>query len=269
MSVWDAIEPYLELITPATALLGPLLTAATIVWILTTKRNSTSAVAWCLLVFFLPIIGPLFFLLFGWQHVNRPLRRKRRQKRLFARSHGTLSRESLHHGIREESRQRVEQGELSPQEGKELETRREDLSQQEETLDSETVVPPNFRALERLARRCGSFPATTGNSITIYNEGQPAYDDMLAAIRSAKHHIHLETFIFQPDGIGRIFLEALTEKARQGMQVRLLYDAMGTHRLRRGMLAAFRHAGGKCSQFLPINPFRRRIQVNMRNHRKF
>src|SRR5437867_10120676 len=95
MSLWDTIEPYLELITPATALLGPLLTAVTIAWILITKKNSTSAVAWCLLVFFLPIIGPLFFLLFGWQHVNRPLRRKRRQKKIFERIHGSPRQESV------------------------------------------------------------------------------------------------------------------------------------------------------------------------------
>jgi cardiolipin synthase len=50
--------------------------------------------------------------------------------------------------------------------------------------------------------------------------------------------------------------------------VRLLYDAMGTHRLRRRLLRELRHAGGKWSVFLPINPLRRRIQINMRNHRK-
>src|SRR5262249_1088114 len=110
MSLWDTIEPYLELITPATALLGPLFSSATIAWILITKKNASSAVAWCLLVFFLPIIGPLFFLLFGWQHVNRPLRRKRKQKRLFERSHGSPSWESLQQGIREESKERVEKG---------------------------------------------------------------------------------------------------------------------------------------------------------------
>ena len=50
----------------------------TIGWVLMTKSDSTSAVAWCLLIFFLPLVGAAFFYLFGYQHVNRPLRRKRR-----------------------------------------------------------------------------------------------------------------------------------------------------------------------------------------------
>src|SRR5207247_6189738 len=49
-------------------------------WVLMTKSDSTSAVAWCLLIFFFPLVGAAFFYLFGYQHVNRPLRRKRRHK---------------------------------------------------------------------------------------------------------------------------------------------------------------------------------------------
>ena len=64
------------------------------------------------------------------------------------------------------------------------------------------------------------------------------------------------------------FWKPLTEKARAGVQVRLLYDAMGSHRLRRQSLEALWQAGGKTSVFLPLNPLRRRIQINMRNHRK-
>ena len=55
---------YLEV----TALLGLVLTLVTIPWVLMSKRESTSAVAWCLLVFFLPILGSFLFLVFGWQH---------------------------------------------------------------------------------------------------------------------------------------------------------------------------------------------------------
>jgi len=63
-------------------------------------------------------------------------------------------------------------------------------------------------------------------------------------------------------------LDLLGEKAKQGVQVRLLYDAMGSYRLQGRTLLALRDAGGKCREFLPLNPLRRRIQVNMRDHRK-
>jgi cardiolipin synthase A/B len=60
----------------------------------------------------------------------------------------------------------------------------------------------------------------------------------------------------------------LTQKAKDGVQVRLLYDAMGSIRLRPKMLESLLKVGGKCSEFLPLNLLRRRLQINMRNHRK-
>src|SRR5262249_54017317 len=64
------------------------------------------------------------------------------------------------------------------------------------------------------------------------------------------------------------FLAALAERARQGVEVRLLYDGVGSHRLRPRHLDGLRVAGGKCSVFLPINLLRRSVQINLRNHRK-
>jgi cardiolipin synthase len=236
MSWSEQLEPYWELITAAGAILGPVLSALTIGFILVSKKNSTSAVAWCLLVFFLPIIGPLFFLLFGYQHVKIPLTRKRRHLRLFA---------------SKLPRQRAEA------------TRG---SSQAASLDTQSAAP--WEEVSRLARRFGAFPVTTDNQVKFYEEGQPAFDDMLQAIRNARHHVHLETFIFRPDQTGKLFLDALTQKAKEHVQVRLLYDAMGTHRLPRRLLHPLHRAGGHSSLFLPINPLRRRIQINMRNHRK-
>jgi cardiolipin synthase len=226
--------------TTLAALIGPILSAITIAWVLLTKKNPTSAVAWCLLIFFLPLLGPFFFLLFGYQHVHRPLLRKRRHKRIFQRkpaAAGTESGPAL-----AEIAGRPRDGAIS--------------------ADDKADV------LARLAQRFGAYPATAGNRITFYEAGQPAFDAKLEAIRSARHHIHLEYFIFQPDATGRLFLDTLTRKAREGVEVRLLYDAMGSHRLHRWRLRRLRMAGGKSSVFLPLNPLRRRIQVNMRNHRK-
>ena len=108
----------------------------------------------------------------------------------------------------------------------------------------------------------------SGNHLEQNSEGDPAFAAMLASIHEAREHIHLETFIFRSDSLGALFLDALTERARKGVQVRLLYDAMGTQRLKASMIRDLEAAGGRVSVFLPINPLRRRIQVNMRNHRK-
>jgi len=215
-----------------TAFVDIVLVLVTIPWVLTVKKEATSAVAWCLLVFFLPIFGTLFFVLFGYQHIRWPLRRKQRHKQDF-RSNRPSSRQ-----------------EATPGEGEE-------------------VVPETpWRGMAQLAQRFGAFPVTSDNEVSFYYEGRPAFDAMLEAIRSARQHIHLETFIFQHDAAGQIFLEALAQKARDGLEVRLLYDAMGSYRIHRRTLQPLRDAGGQASAFLPINPLRRRIQVNMRNHRK-
>jgi cardiolipin synthase len=239
MSWSDAIEPYWELITAGGAILGPVLSVATIAWVLVTKKNSTSAVAWCLLIFFLPLLGPLVFLLFGYQHVSRPLSRKRKQRRMFQTKHSARA-------------------ELGP----------EAVSP---TRDADLPTPPSApdrEDLGRLARRFGAFPMTSGNQLHFYHEGKSAFDAMLETIRSAQDHVHLETFILQADATGQLFLDTLARKARQGVEVRLLYDAMGTRRRARRMIRALSRTGVKGSVFLPLNLLRRRIQVNMRNHRK-
>ena len=236
--MWDMVRNYWVHFTTAGALVGPILSAVTMAWVLVTKKNSTSAVAWCLLVFFLPLFGPFLFLLFGYQHVHRPLLRKRRHKRLFQKKPPTGS-------------------------GPATDSELSGLSE-----DAAVSAGGRSEVLARLARRFGAYPASAGNRIIFYEEGQPAFDAMLEAIRSARHHIHLEFFIFQPDATGRLFLETLTRKAQEGVEVRLLYDAMGSRRLHRGMLRRLQKAGGQSSVFLPLNPLRRRIQINMRNHRK-
>jgi cardiolipin synthase len=237
MSWWQTLAPYwADLLALGGTVLVPLLTIVTIAWILLTKKDSNSATAWCLFVFFLPLFGPLVFLIFGWQNVYRPLSRKRRHRRMYESTRPT--------------------------------GRKADPDHPTVPGSPEEAVHPGLETLGKLAERCGAFPYTFGNSINLYTEGTATHQAMLEAIRSAEHHIHLETFILQPDETGRQVLEALTERARAGIQVRLLYDAMGSHNLERKLLQPLAAAGGKHSVFLPLNPFRRRIQINMRNHRK-
>lgn len=226
MQWWQTLE------VEITALLGVTLTLITIPWVLMVKKEATSAVAWCLLVFFLPFFGSLLFLLFGYQHINLHLRRKQRHKKHF--------------------------------EDNPPSTREEAIPGPHSTKQPAS----SWAGLAQLAKRFGSFPLTGENRVTFYHEGGPAFDAMFEAIRSARHHIHLESFIFQTDATGRGLLEVLARKAREGVEVRLLYDAMGSYHLHRRALGGLTAAGGKSRAFLPINPLRRRLQVNLRNHRK-
>jgi cardiolipin synthase len=238
---WDEFVDWLPLLI---GLLDVTVSVVTIAWVLMTKKDSTSAAAWCLLVIFLPLLGALMFIVFGDQHVTRPLERKRRHKRQY----------------RQPAPETMIAG--------------PDRAPAPETASTAALdlgrPPAEARGdnMAWLAQHFGAFPLTTGNQIAFYHEGASAFDAMLQAMRSARHHIHLETFIFQPDPTGKLFLEVLAQKAREGVEVRLLYDAMGSIRFQRKMLAALWAAGGKSSVFFPLNPFRRRLQINMRNHRK-
>ena len=68
---------------------------------------------------------------------------------------------------------------------------------------------------------------TEKNEVRSFVRGKDKFDALLEAIRGAKHHIHLEYYIIKNDELGREVVAALTEKARQGVEVRLLYDALG------------------------------------------
>ena len=91
---------------------------------------------------------------------------------------------------------------------------------------------------------------------------------MLDAIGRAEHHVHIEFFIFRPDDSGRRFIDALTAAARRGVEVRFLYDAVGSFILSAKLLRELKQAGGRAAAFLPpFNPLYR-MRINLRNHRK-
>jgi cardiolipin synthase A/B len=232
VSWWETINFYWREITAWAAVIDLILIVITIPWVLAIKKEAISAIAWSLLVILIPIVGVILFILFGYQSVHRPLKRKRRHRQHF-RSKNPAGRQPMH----------VE-------------------AEQSEDPDQ------TWEGMGRLARRLDAYPLTAGNKVTFYTEGRPAFDDMLAAIRAAEHHVHLEFFIFQYDDLGKQFLALLAEKAKQGVEVRLLYDAMGSRQIGWWRLRKLRWAGGKHAAFLPVSLLRRRIQVNLRNHRK-
>ncbi len=211
-----------------------LLVAGFMIWVLMSKPDSTSAVAWCLLIFFLHFIGVFLFLIFGYQHVRRPLARKRRHR---AKYHDP------------------------PKPGNYSDFTARDHQKRAVRTDENA-------GLAALAEKLGASPVTEGNQVDFYECGPPAFDAMVEAIGQAKHHIHLEFFIVHPDLLGQRIFDALVAKARAGVQVRFLYDAIGTRGLSSRFLAPLHEAGGQSCAFLSISIWRRRLQVNMRNHRK-
>ena len=102
------------------------------------------------------------------------------------------------------------------------------------------------------------------NSVTIYNEGNSKFEAMLNDIKNAKEFIHLEYYIVRSDNLGRHIIQALAEKAKQGVEVKLLYDGMGNIFNSKTFNKPLLDAGGEIGIFL--SPFS--IRLNYRNHRK-
>lgn len=113
-------------------------------------------------------------------------------------------------------------------------------------------------------------PLLDDNLIEPLVNGDQAYPLMLQAIRSATHHIHLQSFIIYHDETGFEFLDALKAKAEAGVKVRLMFDRFGsTHAYLGGMFRKYSKVPNlEIRGWTQANPLKRQFQINLRNHRK-
>ena len=113
-------------------------------------------------------------------------------------------------------------------------------------------------------------PLTTGNQVRLLQDGPATYRAMLAAIAAARDHIHLETYILDDDEVGQRFAQALLDKQRQGVQVHLIRDSVGTIRTPPAFFQRLLDSGIQVLEFNPLNPAlaRRDWILNQRDHRK-
>jgi len=113
-------------------------------------------------------------------------------------------------------------------------------------------------------------PLTTGNQVTLLQDGPATYKAMFAAIEGARDHINMETYIMEADDVGHAFAQALIAKQRQGVQVNLIHDSVGTLGTPVDFFQRMANAGIKILEFNPVNPAKARKgwELNQRNHRK-
>ncbi|MDH5493139.1 MAG: phospholipase D-like domain-containing protein [Myxococcales bacterium] len=110
-----------------------------------------------------------------------------------------------------------------------------------------------------------------GNEVRLLHDGAECFPSMLEAIAAAEREILLEMYWFASDRVGRRFAEALADRARAGLCVRIIYDAVGSLEAERSMFEALREAGCGVREFHPIAPWRARFRIgllNRRDHRK-
>jgi cardiolipin synthase len=113
-------------------------------------------------------------------------------------------------------------------------------------------------------------PLVVGNKVVLLQDGPATFQAMFTAIRNAKDHINMETYIIEDDEVGKRFADALIEKQAQGVQVNLIYDSVGSMNAPKAFFKRLTDSGIKVLEFNPINPLtaKKGWDVNLRDHRK-
>ncbi|MDQ0061910.1 cardiolipin synthase [Paenibacillus harenae] len=198
------------------------------------RRNASSTWAWLMVLLFIPVLGFALYLILG-QKI-----RKRKLTKLM--------------GVN----QRIIEDTVDRQK-RELKAREfvfADSSMQQYQDMMYMNLNSSFAVL------------TSNNAVQIFTDGNRKFDALLNDIEGAKHHIHLVYYIVRDDELGRRLVKALAAKAAQGVEVRFLYDHIGSSSLPRRFFSELRAAGGKEAAFFPSRIPYVNMKINYRNHRK-
>lgn len=198
----------------------------TIIHVVLDNRQPAKTMAWALVIWFVPVVGIVFYLFFG---VNT-----RKERLISQRSLDMLSKRSM--------LEFVEQRDLHlPEEYKPI---------------IDLFVSENF-----------SLPFKD-SEVKIHTDGYSFFHALLKEIASAKDHIHLDMYIFEDDALGNMVRDALVAKAREGVEVRLIYDDVGCWNVSNRFFERMREEGIEVAPFLPVRFPSFTSKVNYRNHRK-
>lgn len=129
-------------------------------------------------------------------------------------------------------------------------------------------IPRRNRPLMKLFTNQNWALPFKDNEVSIFTDGYGFVSTLLYNIGQAQDHIHLDTYIIEDDPLGNLVADALIDKARQGVEVRLLYDDVGCWRVKDRFFKRMKAAGIQVYAFMPVRFPAFTGKVNYRNHRK-
>jgi cardiolipin synthase len=106
------------------------------------------------------------------------------------------------------------------------------------------------------------------NTVDIFTNGYDFFHSLLRDIGKARHHVHIDSYIFNDDALGHMVADALMAKAQQGVEVRVVYDDVGCWKVSNDFFEQMREAGIEVHSFMPVKFPAFTGKVNYRNHRK-
>ena len=129
-------------------------------------------------------------------------------------------------------------------------------------------VPEEYKPLMRMLAHEGWALPFKNNEVEIFTDGYQFFPALLREIAQAKHHIHIDTYIFNDDALGQVVADALIAKANEGVKVRVIYDSVGSWSVKSSFFERMRDAGVDVHAFMPVKFPAFTSKVNYRNHRK-
>lgn len=220
---------YLQITADIISILLAYIVVLTCIVIILERRDPAKTLAWLLIVILLPLLGFIIYLIFGRQF---------RKRRLTA-------------------QKRVLNDCLYPL----------DESFADNQFDL-AGIPRSKERLVHLILNNAEYPITLYNDVTVLTNGSQIFPAMIEALEKAREHIHLEAYILRDDKIGGRIADILIRKAREGVKVRIIYDALGSRTLKKTYLARMRAAGINIESFFPVRFPYLHTRINYRNHRK-
>ncbi|TCO71390.1 cardiolipin synthase [Marinisporobacter balticus] len=198
------------------------------------NKNPSKTIAWILILVLIPIVGFILYLFMG-QNVRKKKIFKNKETRDF------------------------------PYFEQIANIQKEAIKDNALFKDSESFVK---KRLIHLILNSAKTPFTVNNQLNVLTNGNETFASIITSLKSARHHIHLEYFIIKEDHIGTIIKNLLMKKAREGIEVRVIYDSVGSWRLSKNYLQEMQNSGVEIHAFSPVVfPLLSR-KLNYRNHRK-
>lgn len=196
-------------------------------------RDTTKALAYILLVIFLPLLGIFFYFSFGVNYRKRKIYSKKIISNAKLKEKIENNLKEYHHHILKNS-----------------------------LVDQQHINLINF------VKRAGKNPLTANNKIDLLENGEEKFPALLEAISQATKHIHIQYYIFEDDTTGQQVSNLLIEKAQEGVEVRFMYDDFGSHSLGRKFIKKLEAGGVETAPFYKIIWYAFANRLNYRNHRK-
>jgi cardiolipin synthase len=135
--------------------------------------------------------------------------------------------------------------------------------------DEPVEIEPDYANLACLLKSNNHSPVLYGSRVDIITSGQQMFESLIRDMEDAKHHIHIEFFIFNDDETGQLIKNILMRKALEGLKVRFIYDNVANWKVSRKFYYEMQEAGVQVASLMETRfPLVQSSKINYRNHRK-